>query len=703
MASSLARLAAQDPVPGKALPPPQAVPAPAVREPAPQPQAAPDPAIRDTFQQAKAAWAVQGDRAGASAKFEAVLAALEPAVRTLDPAWIQVLCETYNWMATLDDRLPAKRERAPRYLDTALGLNPDFEIDRTITNARLQAAFDNLRAGRLGRLNLSLDPPEGVLTVDGRPRPAGMPPPRYLPPGPHTLGYARPGFGPVTQQVDLALREPRTVALKLERTSSVLTVFSSPAGAQVELDGKPMGHTSGQAGPDLAVYAERLGVPRDQISAGFNLDALAPGPHVLTFRLPCYQPSLLDIGAPFTTPFADHVLEPVKLVPSRAVLNVLTSAPGGELFLSGQSYGPVPVHDLAVCAQTYDLQVRFPAGSYAQRVQLGEGQTTTLAVRPRPRLTYVGFDGATDFAGRERITGQLAALGARLPQISFQTAAAEETPEQCVARLQAGHDTELVLRARAVPGHPIHQVELSLATLGGEAEQVMVKPLESDPLGQLVARLGTPVALSEPWCGLTLVDLGPGGPWVLQADGAAQKAGVQVNRSIQQVNGKPVTRVAEVRQAMAEAASHGGKLTVTQGEAVIPLAVTSQPVELPVNAAQLCYPLVLADLRLRAMGATGDEAALLRLQQALALMHFREYDQALEVLRDARLASTQGVSQGTLDYYTGVCLLHMGDSYLTETLQAFNHALSYPHATLFGPGGPLLAPLARQALADLHP
>ena len=701
LAATLDPLAAQ--APGAAAPQPPAAQEPASRAALPPAKTAPDPAIRDTFQQAKAAWAVQGDRAGAAAKFEAVLAALEPAVPTLEPAWIQVLCESYNWMATLDDRLPAKRERAPRYLETALGLNPDFEIDRTITNARLQAAFDSLRAGRLGRLNLSLDPPEGVLTVDGRPRPAGSPPPRYLPPGPHTFGYARPGFAPVTQQVELALREPRTVALKLERTSSVLSVFTSPAGALVELDGKPMGRTSGVAGPELAGDADRLGVPRDQISAGFTLDTLTPGPHVLAFRLPCYQPSLLDIGASFTTPFADHLLAPVKLLPSRTLLNVLTSAPGGELFLSGQSYGPVPVHDLAVCAQAYDLQVRFPAGSFAQRIQLGEGQTTTLAVRPKPRLTYAGFDGATDFAGRERITGQLAALGGRLAQISFQTAAAEETPEQCVARLQAGHDTELVLRARAVPGHPIHQVELSLATLGGETEQVLVKPLESDPLGQLVTRLATPVALTEPWCGLALVDLGPGGPWVLQVDAAALKAGVQVNRSIQQVNGKPVTQVAQVRQAMAEAASHGGKLTVTQGDAVIPLAVTLQPVELSVNAAQLCYPLVLADLRLRAMGATGDEAALLRLQQALALMHFREYDQALEVLRDARVSSTQGVSQGTLDYYTGVCLLHMGDSYLTETLQAFNHALSYPQATLFGPGGPLLAPLARQALTDLHP
>jgi hypothetical protein len=122
-----------------------------------------------------------------------------------------------------------------------------------------------------------------------------------------------------------------------------------------------------------------------------------------------------------------------------------------------------------------------------------------------------------------------------------------------------------------------------------------------------------------------------------------------------------------------------------------------------VNAADLCYPFVLSDLRLRYLGSSGDEAGLLRLQQGLALIHFKEYDKALEILRDARVSGVQGVSQGTLDYYTGVCLLHMGNVYLSETLQSFNQALKYPQATLFGPDGPILAPLARQALEDLKP
>jgi hypothetical protein len=131
--------------------------------------------------------------------------------------------------------------------------------------------------------------------------------------------------------------------------------------------------------------------------------------------------------------------------------------------------------------------------------------------------------------------------------------------------------------------------------------------------------------------------------------------------------------------------------------------VSAQALELPVNASNLCYPFMLADLQLRYLGAKGDEAGLLRLNQALALMHFRKYDRAMEILRDAKVTLTQGVSQGTIDYYTGICLLRLGNVDTSEAIQAFNQALKYPLATVFGPEGPLVSTLAKQALEDLNP
>lgn len=173
------------------------------------------------------------------------------------------------------------------------------------------------------------------------------------------------------------------------------------------------------------------------------------------------------------------------------------------------------------------------------------------------------------------------------------------------------------------------------------------------------------------------------------------------SRPLTSLNGKPVPDVRTFRNGLAEAV--GGKLVVSQGEGDVTLEPHLQPVEIPVNASSLCYPLLLADLRLRLPGAAGDEAGLLQLQQALALMHFHLYGKALEVLRDARVGTSTGVCQGTLDYYIGLNLLRLGNTYLPEATQALNQSLQYPQATLFGPEGPRVAPLAKQALEDLKP
>ncbi|BDU75239.1 hypothetical protein METESE_01970 [Mesoterricola sediminis] len=658
-----------------------------------------DPALKDNLQTAKALWATQGDRDGAAARFEAILAALEPSAKTLDEGWTRILCEAYNWMAVLDDRIPGKQAQAARRLEALLDLDPDYEIDRTVSNRRLQTAFDGLRAQKFGRVKLALEPPDGILTVDGRPRRAegGL---QHLTPGPHTLAYARIGFQPQDARVEIAAKETRPVEFKLARTSSVVTVFTTPAGAELLVDGKLRGVTRGQVPAALSYLADRTGVKPEQLSEGFRLAELGPGKHLLEVRLACHRTRRIEIGEGWTTPFADHDMDPVKLEPSRGSLTVLSQAPGGQLFLGGMDMGRVPVQDLQVCAQTFDLQVRYPTGSYTQRIEVGEGKAVTVQARPKARLAYAGFEGNEEFAGRARILGMLSDLGARLKEVAFLPAAKGESSRDCLARVRAAKDAELLLWARPVPGRPVHQVELVLSTLGGEEERIVVKPLEHDPLGALVARMERPLALWEPWAGLVLVDM-PEGPFVLQADAAAQKAGIKPGRTLVEAGGKPLRTVAEWQTALAEA--KGGQITVSQGEAPVKLAVQLQARELPVQAADLCYPMVLSDLRLRYLGAQGDEAALFRLQQALALMHFRAYDKALEVLRDARMTGVRGVSQGTLDYYTGVCLLRMGNVYLTEAIQSFNQALKYPQATLFGPDGPLLAPLARQALQDLQP
>ena len=187
------------------------------------PARAQDPALRDALQSGKLLWASQGDRDGAASRFETILAALEPGARTLDEGWTKVLCETYNWMAILDSRVPGKAAQANKRLESLLDLDPDFEIDRTVSSAKLQTAFDNLRTQKFGKVKLTLEPADGTLTLDGKTKRA-EPGIHHLAPGAHVLAYTRPGFQPQDAHFELAAKDTHPVDFKLTRTSSVVTV-----------------------------------------------------------------------------------------------------------------------------------------------------------------------------------------------------------------------------------------------------------------------------------------------------------------------------------------------------------------------------------------------------------------------------------------------------------------------------------------------
>lgn len=655
-----------------------------------------EPALKETFLQAKALWATQGDREGATSRFDSVVAALAPKGVGLDADWVQLLCESYNWLAVLDDRSAQNKPRAQVRLQALLDLNPDFELDRALTSSRLAALFERMRGEKYALVKLSFLPEGGRLLLDGRPIPVVAR--KYLTFGAHKLAYARPGYAPTEIPLELVPHDVKTADFKLSRTASTITFHVYPCEAEVLLDGKNLGLAGGKAGSEAASLAVPLGLRPEELSAPFVIPELAPGKHILELRAPCYRTKQVELGESLGTPAADHTLVPIQMVPSKGTLSVSSAWPGGELFLSGQSQGPLPLVNAPVCTGSYDLLVRFPAGGFSQPITVEDGKSLKLEARPKPRLAFLGLEGG-DFTGRARFLSQLEALGNRLQQLAYLPAQRDETPKDALARLQGTRDVELLLTARPVPDKVIHRVELLLTTLEGEEERLIVKPLEQDPLGSLVARLNATPRIQQPGLGLALLDVpGEPGPWVLGATEAAVKAGIQVGRPITQVQGKPVAGTQELRQALQSAK---GSIALTQQGASVSLPVQMDALEIPLGSPDLCYPAALSHLRIQYAGSKGDEANLIRLNQALVLMHFRKYDKAIELLRDARLSTVRGISQGTIDYHTGVCFLHMGSSYQSEAGQAFRQALKYPQATILDPDGPLVAPLAKQALEDL--
>ncbi len=659
----------------------------------------PDPSLNDVFKQGKDLWANQGDRDGAAAKFEQVLAALEPKARSLDAAWRGMLCETYNWLAILEDRNPAKKADAIRRIEALAGFNPDFELDKNITSGKLQALYDSLRGAKLAKVGFTFLPEGGVLKVDDVPGPSSTS--RYLAFGSHKLIYAKPGFG--SQEVDLTLapKDTKNVDFKLDRNASTITFYTYPSGVEVLLDGKPQGKTSGQAPPDMKALADKAGLKVEDLSGPFVVSELKVGKHILELKSACFRPKRVELDESFTTPYADHILEAIKLDPSRGTLTVTSAWPGGELFLSGQSYGPLPATGVSVCAGTYDLVVKYPSGGFSQRVEIPENKAVSLAAKPKPRIAFIGFDGADDFPGKSRLLAQLQSLGDRLKEVAFLKPKDGESPVDAIARIRNAKEAELLLSLVSAKDRPGYPVDLVLGTLDREEEHLPLKPLDEDPLADLVGRLNTQPQIWEPSVGLLLADLpGESGPVVIQP-GDTGKFGIQALKAITQAGGKAVTTALAFRQVLLEA--KGETLSVTQAGLNASLPLGREPLELPLHASNLCYPFVLAELRLRTIAAKGDEAAFLKLNQAIAFMHFRRFDKALELLREAKVSGPGhlGLGQGTVDYYTGICLSKLGSVYIPEAIQAFGQAPKFPNSTLFGPDGPLVAPLAKQATEDL--
>lgn len=663
------------------------------------PVPAPTPNPGEWLQQAKLLWTGQGDREGASAKLEQILVALTPQISTLDASGKRILCETYNWLAVLDDRKSSLRNRVPQRFQAIMDLDPEFSLDPTITPAKLSTGFDTARNLRFPALVVVLQPEDGTLFIDGKPAQGGR---RRLSAGKHAFTYRRAGYTPTEVEVEVTPGPTQTVRLELPRVASTLAFQVHPIGAEILWDGKLLGKALGQAGPESQAIAEKLGLAIESLSAPFQIGAIAPGAHRLEVRSPCHRSQTVTIPESLTSPLGDYLLKPFKLETSAAKLTLTSPHKGGEAFLDGVRWGPLPLNQQTICPGTHTLSVRFAAGGFTRTLVVSEGQSLTLEAHPKPRMAFFGLEGEGDFPGRARLEAQIQGLETRLGEIAFLPARPGEKPSEARARITASRDTELLLEAKALPQAGVTLVELRLSTLDGLEERRVVKPLDQAPLGELLKGLEFPLPLTEPSLGLLCIDVpGEAGPWVLDASEEAQKAGIQAHRPITSIEGQPVTTVSDFRAVIAQLSKESA--TVTQGALQATLPVHHEPLELPLRGSTFSYPRIVAELRLRIQGASGPEAGLLRLNLARAYLHYGKPGRALEILRDATLPKKPGVSAGTLAYLTGICLSRLGSVYISEAIQAFNQALQDPGATLMGPDGPPVAPLARAALQSLQP
>lgn len=91
---------------------------------------------------------------------------------------------------------------------------------------------------------------------------------------------------------------------------------------------------------------------------------------------------------------ADYELPPVRLADSVGSLQVLSDPPGAQILLDGKPAGLSPRVIDRVCSGRRRLEVRHVRGRYVRELRLQRGEALTLDCPPRPTLAYMGALGA---------------------------------------------------------------------------------------------------------------------------------------------------------------------------------------------------------------------------------------------------------------------------------------------------------------------
>lgn len=670
---------------------------------------------------------IEGRRLFDALEYDQALPFLDRAVVLLEPQAIRDPASRTALIAAFEMRARARfgtgnREGAVTDFRALLGLEPGFTLADGVS-PRVVAILDEVRIATIGTIELTLDPPDAQLVVDGVPRTVGNGR-LAVAAGAHTLRVSRTGFRSIDQPVTVLAGQNLPLRVALERTSSVVTMVTTPPGTEVFVNGVSKGRTDPAAATGAtAAVAAQLQVPVEQLAA-LVLTDLTTGTFDVEFRRDCYvtERRRISIGE-----LGDLSVEPVALKPSVGSL-VLDSEPAGAtVLIDGDARGEAPVTIDSVCAGTHVIEFRSSVGRAVERVALESGASLTIRGRVRPAFALLTADAGTAADPRLAVerafsTAETVVLYAPPADVLkevltqsgataewFGAGAAEPPPptdlRDRLRRLAEGLGAQGLAWVQPVrPGSS--EVRLALLTPGStEPDEITVILDQPDSVKQALDRLQTPLVLTRGSLGATVIDvLDVKGAVVMEVDSgqAAAEAGLAPGDLVQQLDGQPVDSALDLESKLGSL-QPGQQVSLSlrrrsgQTQAV---PVVLRRVPALVSSSGRFQPANVIVAALRALLASTTDPALLpvvRLNLAAALLRAGDSAEALALLKDTTLPAGPGVSAGTVLYLLGEASLAQGDQ--AAARQAWESA-SQAEGRLTD-DGPSVKALAARALARL--
>lgn len=537
-----------------------------------------------------------------------------------------------------------------------LRLSPSHQIAATTLptpNPEELRILEEVRTSLIAYVIVDVTPADASVRLDGRELTEPMDRHQVVA-GRHSLVAERPGYRRLETVFEVEAGQTKLVAYPMQRAAALVRITAVPQAVEVMIDGKPRGTTP------LSVE-------------------LAPGPHDFQFSSPCHVTERRTENLP-----ADDVeLPQVTLMPAVGTIRVGTSTPQTEVFFDGESKGLVPPGRMLelseICAGAHELEMRSPHGREQLVVDIEAGEAVTIDRPVRPAFATLDRAAANL---RDVLDGVQTISFAGPPPDVDQVLRAAGVQLDALANSADEPLGETLRRAAAAAAEALHAQGLALLTTRqGRARMVLLAAGSASPeavefdindavsASRTVEKLNAVPPLRRPSIGLRAIDIGEAHPVIYAVDpeGPAGRSGLQAGDVIAQLNGEEISTNLKLRRLLAKA-EPGSAATLDvlrDGKPRhVELPVETEPQLMNLDDDGLSFNVLIAHLRtqLAAGLVPANSEPVVRLNLGAALIKAEAWAEARDLLQRVNLPDGRGVSQGTVQYFLGLCYEALGDT-----------------------------------------
>ncbi len=715
------------------------------------PQSDVDERLRAAFARAESLRGVDPEQA--YLPLSQVIVALQPAAEagTVSAEGRMLLIRSLAYRAEINLEMN-ERSSTDTDLETLLALYPAVSIESFRLSDALMERFSRAQSRHVGYLEVSVMPSDARVLIDGEQIVTGSSQGHPVAAGTHFVEVTLPGFTRATEEIEVEAGRSRQVSFTLHRISAVLKLMTRPPGATVVVDGNIVGQTSGTAPTTFVPTGDLSGVSRAEFSGELVVEGLMPGDHELEIFMEGYRGFHSRVPIP---DLGDFHVGAISLQRSEGMLLLRDLPHDAEVWVDERRVQPEPpargrapgTDDAALNSTAYQLSLppgqhlltvdHGTAGVFEAEVSVAEQSNQMLTVRLNPGLTFLGVLGGDEMSANAFETAMaetfsdldgwtLLNRGEQGPRLVQGAGASVERLRELAAASSplGGAINWRQLQAatsRVLPGSVFLLAVLSSDDIAestdlwlwpaapgpARPERVRVPLTGREGISAVIRGLAADVPLLRNYLGAQLIDSPAAvAPVVaaVTADSPADIAGLEVGDEVMSLAGNTVGTVANTvswLETFAPDSSIGVRLRGAAGERTVQVSISSRPQVIPPNDPERIYTLVWA-LSAAAIGRLDSEAPtwVLQLNQAAALLHFGEWESAVELLESIQAPEGPGLSRAMVDYWLGISLAELGR--VEDARTAFERVLNLPAARYLHDEGPLLAPRARARLSSLQ-